>query len=87
MANLQDNVPFLGELPLLNHTYYSVELLAAHHVPERSGMMIFPLEEDVFWTEDPKDASRWDWAYGRQEEFHLIRTPKAEATQLRLQTN
>ncbi|KAK1834454.1 hypothetical protein QBC39DRAFT_343146 [Podospora conica] len=76
MVNLQDGVPDLGELPLLPRTYYSIELLVRHFVPERNATLSFPLEEDVTWDFDqPADsASPWKWAFGRQERFHLIRS-------------
>ena len=74
MTNLQDGVPVLGDLPLLNRTYYSVELYAEHYVPERNGTLNFYQEEDVYWVE----GDRWGWVYGRQENFHVVR-PKEES--------
>ena len=73
MTNLQDGVPVLGDLPLLTHTYYSVELYAEHHVPERNATMNFYLEEDVWWNDG---IPTWEWVVARQDKFHLVRTPK-----------
>jgi hypothetical protein len=73
MFNLQDTVPILGDIPLINHTYYSVELYAEHFVPELNKTLNFYLEEDVHWTEGDK----WEWVWGRQENFHLIHSKVA----------
>lgn len=72
MTNLQDAVPVLGDLPLLPKTYYSIELYAEHFVPERNATFNFMQEEDVYWDED---LQGWTWVWGRQEKFHLVRTP------------
>ncbi|KAH8885801.1 xaa-Pro aminopeptidase family enzyme [Thozetella sp. PMI_491] len=70
MTNLQDEVPVLGDLPLLPNMYYSVELLVEHFVPEWNATLQFPLEEDIQHV----GGDQWVWAYGRQETFHVIRT-------------
>jgi hypothetical protein len=76
MTDLQDGVPVLGDLPLLSNTFYSIELLVRHFVPERNAAWSFPLEEDITWDFDKSanSASPWKWAFGRQERFHLIRS-------------
>ncbi|TVY27269.1 hypothetical protein LHYA1_G003401 [Lachnellula hyalina] len=72
MFNLQEGVEVLGDLPLLDNTYYSVELYAEYFVAERNQTMNFYQEEDVYWNDEIKD---WDWVWGRQEKFHLVRPP------------
>lgn len=81
MTNQQDGVPVLGAFPLLPKTFYSVELMAEHYVPEMDATFYFPLEEDVRHDE----GTGWTWVYGRQESFHMIKTP--EETVLRSQVD
>ncbi|KAI0868817.1 xaa-Pro aminopeptidase family enzyme [Hypoxylon argillaceum] len=76
MTNLQDGVPVLGDMPLLKDTYYSIELYAENFVLEKNRTLKFAQEEDVYWD---AETESWEWVYGRQEEFLLIRTP-AEAS-------
>jgi len=73
MTNLQNGVPILGDLLLLSHTYYSIELLVNHFVPEWNVTLSFPLEEDVIW-DSSSDEEGWKWAFARQEKFHLVRS-------------
>lgn len=74
MTNLQAGVPVLGEIPLLNSTYYSVELYAEHFVPKHNANLNFYLEEDVYSAASGEDSTSWEWVWGRQEKFHLIRS-------------
>lgn len=78
MTNLQDEVPVLGDLPLLKNTYYSIELLAQHYIPEENMTVNFPLEEDVYWREETQS---WEWVYDRQSKYLLIHTPPKTMTQ------
>ncbi|KAM3422611.1 hypothetical protein BST61_g100 [Cercospora zeina] len=75
MTNLQDGVPILGDLPLLKDMYYSVELYVEHWVEERNETIVFPLEEDVFWDAEKES---WEWVWGRQEKFHLVRSKERD---------
>jgi hypothetical protein len=72
MMDLQDGIPVLGYLPILENTYYSIELYAEAFVPERNVTMVIPLEEDVYWVDK---NTGWDWVYGQQKKFHFVKTP------------
>ncbi|KAK1988337.1 xaa-Pro aminopeptidase family enzyme [Colletotrichum cereale] len=79
MTNMQDYVPASGELVAVPNMWFSVELLVEHYVPERNQTLWFALEEDVYWAGEGKG---WQWVYGRQEEFHLVKAVKKhEATE------
>ncbi|KAH8750360.1 hypothetical protein F5882DRAFT_487708 [Hyaloscypha sp. PMI_1271] len=71
MTNLQTGVPVLGDLPLLGEGYYSVELYAESLVGEIGEVVNFYLEEDVYFD---KETRTWEWAWGRQEEFWVIKS-------------
>ncbi|CAN8102088.1 unnamed protein product [Discula destructiva] len=77
MTNLQDEVPFLGDLPLLKNTYYSIELYAESFIPEKDTVVLFPQEEDVYWSEE---TQTWEWVYGRQSNFLLIHSANDSAS-------
>lgn len=64
----------LGDLPLLDNTWYSVELYATHYVPEIDAKRNFLLEEDVYWVADKNGGGSFEWVYGQQKKFHLVRT-------------
>ena len=72
MTNLQTGVPVLGDLPLLNKTYYSIELYAEHLLPDTNETMRFFLEEDVYWDGEKES---WEWVFGRLEEFWVVDFP------------
>lgn len=58
-----------GEHPLRPHTVWSIELNAAHAVPEWGGQKVpFRLEEDAYF-----DGISLRFIDGRQTAFHLIR--------------
>lgn len=76
MTNLQSGVPALGDLPLLGQGYYSVELYAESWVEEIGETVNFYLEEDVFYDKDGEGGGTWEWVWGRQEEFWVIRSEK-----------
>lgn len=71
MTNLQKSVPNTGAFPLLKNSWYSVELSAAHFVPEWNRTQNFQQEEDVAWDEE---TGRWEWVRGRQERFWLVKS-------------
>lgn len=79
MTNLQSGVPALGDLPLLSHTYYSIELYAEHFVPEINATLNFYQEEDIYWAGvDASGKDIWEWVWGRQERFHIIQTDEKQ---------
>jgi hypothetical protein len=87
MTNLQDGVPVLGDLPLISNTWYSVELYAENYVSSTSAdaggdgqLLNFYQEEDVYWKPDEskEGGGSFEWVYGQQDEFLLIRTPASE---------
>jgi hypothetical protein len=82
MTNMQAGVPNGGGFPLLDNTYYSVELYAEHFVQEKNVTMNFYQEEDIYWDDETKD---WEWVYGRQEEFHVIRTEVKDKQSFKIQ--
>ncbi|KAJ4422913.1 hypothetical protein N0V82_002440 [Gnomoniopsis sp. IMI 355080] len=87
MTNLQDEVPFLGDLPLLKNTYYSIELYAEHYIPEKNTTVLFPQEEDVYWSEE---TQTWEWVYGRQSQYLFVQSvsdalPAASRTDMEME--
>jgi hypothetical protein len=61
-------VPGLGDYPINPDTVWSIELSAAHAVPEWGGQKVrFMLEVDGYF-----DGRRFDYIDGRQTELHLI---------------
>ena len=64
----QGGVPGRGDYPVYPSTGYSIELNAAHRVPEWGDKrVLFMLEEDAWF-----DGERVRWLDGRQTEFALI---------------
>lgn len=74
-------MPVLGELPILPNTYYSIELYAYHHVPERNETLRFRLEENAYYVEE---ENLWKFVRGRQEKYHLINN-KTDSKLFRIQ--
>jgi hypothetical protein len=83
MTNLPHNVPVLGDIPILPQTYYSVELFASRFVPEWNETVDFLQEENVYWSDETRG---WEWVWGRQERFHLVRSENTAAERLRVQS-
>ncbi|KAN0104966.1 hypothetical protein V8E51_010711 [Hyaloscypha variabilis] len=78
MTNLQEGVPVLGDLELLGEGYYSVELYAKSWVEEVGEVVNFYLEEDVWFD---AETGTWEWVWGRQEEFWVVRSVGEEGWQ------
>ncbi|KZT57125.1 hypothetical protein CALCODRAFT_294557 [Calocera cornea HHB12733] len=66
----QEGMPVIGDLPILAHSAYSIELSSSYLVDEWGLELPFQQEEDVHWDEDTQS---WKWVYGRQEEFHMVK--------------
>jgi hypothetical protein len=67
----QQGVPGRGDAPLLNDTWYSIELSVRAPVPEWGGRTLFVgMEEDAAIDSNGKA----DWVLRRQERFHLVRS-------------
>jgi hypothetical protein len=63
-------VPGRGDVPLLQNTWYSIELQASSPVPEWDNQVVRSAqEEDVVVGADGSVR----WVLQRQKEFHLIR--------------
>ncbi|KAJ3283243.1 hypothetical protein HDU79_009250 [Rhizoclosmatium sp. JEL0117] len=69
MTNLQDGVPILGDIPVFENMWFSIELQANVDVPEWGGQVVnFRQEEDVYLG---GDGGVW-WVVGRQSELILV---------------
>ncbi|KAL7422645.1 hypothetical protein Q5752_001936 [Cryptotrichosporon argae] len=75
MTNLQDGVPHLGSMKVLENYWTSVELAGFTYVPEWGTTLRFELEEDVYWN--PKSKT-FEWVWGQQTEFHLVEPKRAK---------
>ncbi|KAK8849845.1 hypothetical protein IAR55_005181 [Kwoniella newhampshirensis] len=86
MANIQGKVPGGGQNKILEYYWTSVELSGDSYIPEWGARQLvssyppditdfqFPLEEDVYWSEQTK---KFEWVYGQQTEFHLVKPKKS----------
>nr|XP_031857323.1 uncharacterized protein CI109_007271 [Kwoniella shandongensis]KAA5524395.1 hypothetical protein CI109_007271 [Kwoniella shandongensis] len=77
MANIQGSVPGGGQNKVLENYWTSVELSGDTYVPEWGIRQLFPLEEDVYWS--PKTRT-FEWVYGQQTEYHLVKPKKRESS-------
>ncbi|KAK4689404.1 hypothetical protein P7C73_g695, partial [Tremellales sp. Uapishka_1] len=75
MTNLQKSVPGGGQNEILKDYWTSVELSGRTYIPEWGVEQVFPLEEDVYWSED---SQGFEWVYGQQVDFHLVKPNKRE---------
>jgi len=70
MADNQVAIPVRGDYQFRPNTWHSIELNAAHLVPEWGGQAVrFALEEDAAIMPD----GTWSWIIGPQTEFYLIK--------------
>ncbi len=67
MWDQQGGVPGSGDYPLYEHTAYSIELNAAHDIPEWKKSIRIMLEEDGYF-----DGKNFRYINGRQREIFLI---------------
>ncbi|KAJ3299156.1 hypothetical protein HDU76_006396 [Blyttiomyces sp. JEL0837] len=69
MTNLQDGVPVLGDIPIFDNMWYSIELQANVQISEWNNQYAnFRQEEDVYITN-----GKAKWVYKRQSKLHLVR--------------
>ncbi len=66
----QQGVPGRGDVPLIENTWYAVELQAGAKVPEWGNQVVRSAQEEDVYI-DESGAVRW--VLERQTEFHLIR--------------
>ncbi|KAJ3414986.1 hypothetical protein HDV05_005817 [Chytridiales sp. JEL 0842] len=74
MSNLQDGVPILGDIPIFNNMWYSIELQSNVPIPEWGGQIAnFRQEEEMYIDKFGKTR----WVDGRQSSLLLVGESKS----------